>query len=199
MCSVRPIARLWGSSLPVALLVPCLVLSLSGCGQMIRKVPRQPAVVPPAIPADAPQAPVPIAPAAPSCALRLAPEPVAVPRNSPEGITVEDHLEVSGCTANGPYTVGVTGGHGCLKKVAGGGIRYLPPTRDADPSCRTLADSLEVSVECPHGGRADGLLQIRIMRPGEVPPAPAGPASAPPATPAPPEPMAQGPFGAHPA
>jgi len=168
----------------IAFVLPALaVFSLTGCGTLVRKAPdstgtvKEPVIRTPADTSSAPVAPPPAEPtpvpaAAPepsgACSLRFYAEPVSVPRYSREGITIDDHLDISGCPSNGPFKMVVSGGVGTLKQVSGGGVKYYPPTREADPSGRVTSDTVEITLECPHGTSVTAKMLITILAPGAV-------------------------------
>ena len=76
-----------------------------------------------------------------------------------------DHITIHGCDDGSPYQLVVGGGRGTLKQVSGGGVRYYPPSRWADPHCRQAEDELEITIRCAHGTEAKARLKVRIIAP----------------------------------
>ncbi len=180
--------------LPV-LAMALVVLSTTGCGQLVRKAPSQldapvaqheasdgaaPSVpnapvrgrlIPDgdteANPADAPESNgTHAAPGASGCRLQIFAEPVSIARYSKEGLTVQEHVDIVGCPLGGPFSITVGGGRGSLKKVASGAVKYYPPTRSSDPDGRVTRDVLDIEIECPHGNRVKTRMFVDITESG---------------------------------
>lgn len=169
-------------------LILCVILWGVGCGPLVRRVPNSlpsppgqptaaPKTFPPSDPEKAPginplgnspeepSSPGVVTPApAPTCGLRVFAEPVRIRRYSTEGITIDDHIHVMECSA-GPFELGVSGGRGTVKKVASGGIKYYPPTKEADPAGSISEDSLQITVKCAHGTEVKTEMRIEIYGP----------------------------------
>jgi hypothetical protein len=148
----------------VLLLCLCAVGCTSGC-KFVKDSPQSGAV--PDAPRSTPRQDDPVpAPPDEGCHLACSASPITAWRYSEDGISIDDHLDMTGCS--GPFTIGVLGGHGTIKQVGGRGLKYFPPSRGADPQGRIREDEVTITIECPHHKKQECVMRIAIRLPGQA-------------------------------
>jgi hypothetical protein len=98
------------------------------------------------------------------CSLRAAIDHVTIPAYSTEGLSVDAHIYTSSCV-DGRYTLLYGGCKGTIKQMYGRGVRYYPPSREADRTYAVKEDEIPLTIECKHDGELETKLPIEITPP----------------------------------